>query len=239
MKREILASTAQKRGISLDPRTKLALLVSIAVFVLGGSYAGPMQWVMIALSAVPLLLFLAAGRFRGAFLYVLIFGVSLWLEMVALARLEGLANFLAVTIVGIFLRFTPSLAMGYIAMSTTTVSEFLAAMARLHLPQQVAIPLAVIFRFFPTIAEEWHAIGDAMRMRGGGKVGVMFEYRLVPMMISAVKIGEELSQAALTRGLGAPVKRTNLAELGFGGWDAFFLALCVGAWLVQGWVWLH
>ena len=35
---------------------------------------------------------------------------------------------------------------------------------------------------------------------GGGKVGVMFEYRLVPMMISAVKIGEELSQAALTRG---------------------------------------
>ena len=243
MKREILASTAQKRGISLDPRTKLALLVSIAVFVLGGSYAGAMQWVMIALSAVPLLLFLAAGRFRGAFLYVLIFGVSLWLEMVALARLEGLANFLAVTIVGIFLRFTPSLAMGYIAMSTTTVSEFLAAMARLHLPQQVAIPLAVIFRFFPTIAEEWHAIGDAMRMRGirlgGGKVGVMFEYRLVPMMISAVKIGEELSQAALTRGFGAPVKRTNLAELGFGGWDAFFLALCVGAWLVQGWVWLH
>ena len=55
MKREILASTAQKRGISLDPRTKLALLVSIAVFVLGGSYAGAMQWVMIALSAVPLL----------------------------------------------------------------------------------------------------------------------------------------------------------------------------------------
>ena len=47
MKREILASTAQKRGISLDPRTKLALLVSIAVFVLGGSYAGAMQWVMI------------------------------------------------------------------------------------------------------------------------------------------------------------------------------------------------
>ena len=75
MKREILASTAQKRGISLDPRTKLALLVSIAVFVLGGSYAGPMQWVMIALSAVPLLLFLAAQRiaaFSSEFLVVYI-----------------------------------------------------------------------------------------------------------------------------------------------------------------------
>lgn len=236
MKREILASTAQKRGISLDPRTKLALLVSIAVFVLGGSYAGAMQWVMIALSAVPLLLFLAAGRFRGAFLYVLIFGVSLWLEMVALARLEGLANFLAVTIVGIFLRFTPSLAMGYIAMSTTTVSEFLAAMARLHLPQQVAIPLAVIFRFFPTMGEEYRAIRDAMRMRGIrlGRVGpeALFTYRVVPLVIQIVKIGDELSAAALARGLGAPVVRTRAKHVGFGSWDVLALALCVGSFVV-------
>ena len=65
MKREILASTAQKRGISLDPRTKLALLVSIAVFVLGGSYAGAMQWVTLALSAAPLL-FCTIGPSRMA-----------------------------------------------------------------------------------------------------------------------------------------------------------------------------
>ena len=109
--------------------------------------------------------------------------------------------------------------------------------------EKVLIPLAVIFRFFPTMGEEYCAIRDAMRMRGIrlGRVGpeALFTYRVVPLVIRIVKIGEELSQAALTRGLGAPVKRTNLAELGFGGWDAFFLALCVGAWLVQGWVWLH
>lgn len=50
---------------------------------------------------------------------------------------------------------------------------------------------------------------------GGGKVGAILEYRIVPMMICSVKIGEELSQAALTRGLGAPVKRTNICKLGF------------------------
>lgn len=32
----------------------------------------------------------------------------------------------------------------------------------------------------------------------------MLEYRVVPLMISIAKIGEELSAAALTRGLGAP-----------------------------------
>lgn len=44
---------------------------------------------------------------------------------------------------------------------------------------------------------------------------LMLEYRLVPLMVSVVKIGDELSAAALTRGLGAPVKRTNVCQIGF------------------------
>lgn len=43
----------------------------------------------------------------------------------------------------------------------------------------------------------------------------MIEYRLVPLMVSMVKIGDELSAAALTRGLDAPVKRTNICKIGF------------------------
>lgn len=87
------------------------------------------------------------------------------------------------------------------------------------------------------IAEEWSAIGDAMRMRGvrfgGGKVGAILEYRIVPMMICSVKIGEELSQAALTRGLGGPVKRTNICKLGFHVQDVIFLLICLGAFAAQ------
>ena len=51
------------------------------------------------------------------------------------------------------------------------------------------------------------------------------EYRLVPLMISVVKIGDELSQAALTRGLGAPVKRTNICKIGFKAQDVLLLLL--------------
>lgn len=56
--------------------------------------------------------------------------------------------------------------MGYITVKTTTVSEFVAAMKKLHLPEQIIIPMSVIFRFFPTVVEEYNAIGDAMKMRG-------------------------------------------------------------------------
>ena len=158
MSRELLASQKNHSGIVLDPRTKLAVLTTIAVFILG-----VMQYYIIVLAAIPLLLLLSAGKWKGAVLYLLIFGGSLCLELFGLSYLTGVANFIAVAIVGLFLRFTPGIVMGYFVVTTTTVSEFVAAMERLHLPQQITIPMSVMFRFFPTVAEEWSAIGDAMR----------------------------------------------------------------------------
>ena len=117
--------------------------------------------------------------------------------------------------------------------STTTVSEFIAAMEKMHVSQKITIPLAVMFRFFPTVVEEANSINKAMAMRdikfGGTKALQMMEYRLIPMMTCSVKIGQELSAASLTRGLGGPDKRTNICKIGFGWADLFvFIALIGG-----------
>lgn len=76
-----------------------------------------------------------------------------------------------------------------------------------------------------------NAINDAMRMRsislGNGNIGAMLEYRFVPMMICSVKIGDELSAAALTRGLGSPVRRTNICEIGFHFLDMIAILICI------------
>ena len=75
-----------------------------------------------------------------------------------------------------------------------------------------------------------------MRMRGirfGGKhPGKMIEYRLIPLMISVVKIGDELSAAALTRGLGAPVKRTDICNIGFHLQDMVMFLLCIAGFVL-------
>ena len=134
MSRELLSSQKNNSGILLDPRTKLAVLITIAVFILGGSYEGIMQYYIIVLAAIPLLLLSASRKWKGAVLYILIFGGSLCLEMFGLSRLTGVANYIAVAVVGILLRFTPSVVMGYFVVTTTTVSEFVAAMERLHPP---------------------------------------------------------------------------------------------------------
>ena len=120
---------------------------------------------------------------------------------------------------------------GAYLISSTSISEFIGAMERMHITEKIVIPMSVIFRFFPTISEEYQAIRDAMKMRGirfGGKNPfLMLEYRLVPLMVSVVKIGDELSAAALTRGLGAPVKRTNVCQIGFHVQDLIAILFCV------------
>ena len=60
----------------------------------------------------------------------------------------------------------------------------------------------------------------------------MIEYRLIPLMVSVVKIGDELSAAALTRGLGAPVRQTNVCEIGFHVQDIIEIVLCLECFVV-------
>ena len=154
--------------------------------------------------------------------------------------LPGVLNYLALMCGGILTRFVVTIVMGEYLIATTSVSEFISAMERLHMPQAITVPMSVMFRLFPTIGSEWRSIRRAMTMRGihlgGAKAGQVLEYQLVPMMTSTVRIGEELSASALTRGLGAPVKRTNICRIGFRVQDILLLAGCVfviAVWILE------
>ena len=78
-----------------------------------------------------------------------------------------------------------------------------------------------------------------MKMRGiafgGGKITKMITYRLIPLLFSSISIGDELSAAAITRGLGAPVRRTNVCEIGFHVYD--FLMMIVMSVMTGLYVW--
>lgn len=231
MAREFMQSTSQNNKIVLDPRTKMLLTVTIASVLIGGGSGGIMNIVRPALVLVPLFLFCFSGKWKSAVIYAAAYSCAFAGELFLVPVTTGFVNFMIVACCGMFARFMPGIAMGSYLVNTTTVSEFMAAMERMHLPQKLSIPLSVMFRFFPTVGEEYGAIGDAMRMRGirfgGGKPGKMLEYRMVPLMVSCVKIGEELSASALTRGLGAPIHRTNICKIGIRSYDLAVMLLCV------------
>ena len=91
MRRELLASKKKETGLSLDPRTKLALLITIALFVLsGGGGAASKQFAPI-LAAVPLILLLTEKSWKGSVIYFVLYGGSYILQLWALPHLSGLS----------------------------------------------------------------------------------------------------------------------------------------------------
>ena len=225
------------RGLLLDPRTKLFLLVTVTTLMLSTSNRGLMNLAKPVLSLLPFVLILSEGRRSMAAKYLFLYAVCFALERIALSFVTGLPAFLLLALCSVMTRFAPGIMTGAYLVASTSVSEFLASMERMHISEKIVIPLSVIFRFIPTIKEEYLAIQDAMKMRGiragKGSPLLLLEYRLIPLMVSVVKIGDELSAAALTRGLGAPVKRTNVCEIGFHWQDFLFFALCLGCFAVS------
>jgi len=231
MAHSILQSSVSRKGLALDPRTKMLMLFTMSLFVLGGAGSSFMYLLLPVFSLMPAVLLLLSRKYKSVVLYVVVYTAAYLVGNHILPITTGVIHYLLLAVCGILTRFMPSVMMGAYLMSTTTVSEFTAAMLRMHLSEKIIIPLSVMFRFFPTVFDEAASINAAMRMRdirfGGRNVGQMLEYRLVPLMTCCVKIGEELSAAALTRGLGGEVKRTNVCRIGFNLQDYIFFGICI------------
>ena len=147
----------------IDPRAKLYLLVlaNLMLFFHVGTAAEAVS------TSLFLLLFFLSGRVRsGLRLSVIYFGL-LALELWVVPRAgEGiLTNFLSLLSVGIRMML-PCIITGAYAFSTTTMGELTSALRRMHIPESIIIPCAVVVRFFPTVREDYHQIRDAMALRG-------------------------------------------------------------------------
>jgi energy-coupling factor transporter transmembrane protein EcfT len=233
MPNELLLSVGGNHFFKLDPRTKLLLMLIINVTLFKGSAV----YIMVGMAALPLSLLVASRKVKAALVCALAYVAAVWANQFLVPVTTGVLNLLTVMVSGMLYRMMPGLIMGYYLVVTTTVSEFVAAMERLRVPAPFIISLSVMFRFFPTIGEEARAISAAMRMRGVSFTGsgfwknplALLEYRLVPLLMSTIKIGEELSAAALTRGLDNPTSRTNLCQIGFGIPDLILLTFAITA----------
>ena len=232
----ILQADITKRGLVLDPRTKIFLLFTMTFFVLGYTGGEKLAFLMPAFCMIPAIALVSARKIKMAAVYAIIYSVSIFFIYSYNEKTTGLIHFLIFGSCAIITRVLPCLMTGTYLMSTTTVSEFTAAMTKMHVSEKIIIPLSVMFRFFPTIMDEYRNISVAMRMReirlGGKNVLKMAEYRLVPLMTSCARIGEELSAAALTRGLGGEVRRTNICQIGFRAADRIVILLCLVPYII-------
>jgi len=134
MQNGLMPSARTAPGFFLDPRTKILLVMVCPTILIAGSEEGVRNWIRLGLALLPLFLFLMSGRFKTTIKLGLIYAAAYLLKLYLVPLTGGLTGFLMVALTGIFTRFIPGLAIGYYLVSTTTVSEFIASMERMHVP---------------------------------------------------------------------------------------------------------
>ncbi len=220
--------------LCFDPRTKLFMVFVVSLIAMM-SATTPVLWVIrIIITLIPIVLLILEKKYSSALRFFLAYGIALVLLLFFISEnSEGIIASLLIGYCGIVVQFMPALITAWYVIRTTKIGEFMSCMQKMHIPDGIAVSLAVVMRFFPTIKEEYSSINDAMRMRGvmlgGGNVLRMFEFRMIPLLFSCVNIGEELSAAAITRGLGGETKRSSLIELKLGLADYLLMAFLTAA----------
>jgi len=119
---------------------------------------------------------------------------------------------------------------------TTKISHFLSAFEAMHVPVRVIIPIAVFFRFLPTVAEEWRGVRKAMAFRGISLSPMQIichpwktiEYVLIPMLFSSISVMEELASSTMARGMDIDIKRSSYEKIKFGAVDYILVLIIIG-----------
>ncbi|PXX68645.1 energy-coupling factor transport system permease protein [Nocardia tenerifensis] len=204
---------------TLDPRTTLALLLGANVVIMA---PGGMRFVPATL-IVGVLLALSERAWRRA--------VELPVAATTLAAaaylLPSAAAWPVFGLIAVMAGYALRLvAVGGIAaylIQTVPPTRFTAALRAALLPSALTVPAAVMLRFVPTVVAEARAVRDAMRLRGLGGWATMLrhpvrsvEYFTVPLMASSLRAAEDLSAAALLRGLGSQARPTSMRPPRFG-----------------------
>ncbi len=207
------------KKLVLDPRTKLFLVLVMGISI---TIPVPMYLEVLNMSLFAFLFFFNEQKI-GAIKLMIFF-----LSLVAIAYIpQNLHPFFDAFIFPIAFmirRFMLPIVAGRYLIDSTPIGLMMNALEKLKVPRNIVITVSVMFRFYPTLGEEWKNIKNAMNMRGIGfnfvnivsRPLMTLEYVMVPLLSSSSRIGDELSAAGHTKGVDAPCKKNRYKSARFG-----------------------
>ena len=218
-----------------NPITKfiVTMLVSFTVLHPIGFFAwGVMVWIS--------LFFWLRGSKKEALRSFLVFALLYFLpNFEGAMALPGFLKMFVALLVVVKMFYLPFMAGKYL-IQTSDVGDIITSMDAVHVPRAIAIPVAVMFRFFPSFKEEHHHIKQAMKIRGiTWKNPLRYgEYVSIPLLILSSTIADDIAMAAETRGIGIEGEKTRFREVKRGVVDLVYF-LGVFGFVLGGWLCLR
>lgn len=213
-----------------DPRAKLLLIIFAAIYVtLNLSIFQEILLIIIFISPF----FLSKLPLLGIG-FLIVYFLQLMGSLYLLPIVESpFFIYIVSFIFNGFRLLLPGIIAGTYAIKTTSVSQWIATFKKLHFPNWLLIPIAVMLRFFPAVREDYHHIRKAMAFRGIGTSPIdlikqpakTLEYILIPLLMNATQAAEDLTISALTKGLSLRGRHTSIVELKWTSIDWLLLVL--------------
>ncbi|MHB9938114.1 cobalt transporter [Clostridium sporogenes] len=226
-----LENKGEKGVLKIDPRTKIILMIlgNVAIFL---AFSIQMK---ISLIIFYLIFGFLCGAYKSPVKISLGYFCLILIEYLAGKYLRGTLALMIVTFSQFVKMILPCALLASIMISTTKVSEFMGALNKKRVSKKVIIPLTVMIRYFPVVFEDWKNIKDSMRMRDVSPTFLGFlknpsdtiECIYVPMLMSASKVSDELSAAAITRAIENPNPRTCMVKMKMKFYDYLSISLMV------------
>ena len=241
------ASEASRRGPArswwrhTDPRTSgvLIIVTSLAVMAPGGDVFVP------AGAGLGLLLAVAdrAWRHAGvlAVVAVMLGFLAHGLPLLVMSTFSVIVGVAAAFV----LRFVAIYGVALHFFRTGTPGTVTAALRAARVPRALTVPIAVVLRFMPIVLAEASAVVDSMRLQGlagwrsllGHPVLSIGRFT-VPVIASTLRVGDDLTAAALLRGLGSYQRPTSRVPPRLGRpdllWGAITGVLAAACWVMRG-----
>ncbi|WP_049042679.1 energy-coupling factor transporter transmembrane component T [Clostridium sporogenes] len=221
----------EKGVLKIDPRTKIILMIlgNVAIFL-----AFSIQ-IKISLIIFYLIFGFLCGAYKSPIKISLGYFGLILVEYLGGKYLSGTLALMIITFSQFIKMILPCALLASIMISTTKVSEFMGALNKMKVSKKVIITLTVMIRYFPVVFEDWKNIKDSMRMRDVSPTFLGFlknpsdtiECIYVPMLMSASKVSDELSAAAITRAIENPNPRTCMVKMKMRFYDYLSISLMV------------
>lgn len=232
----MLAIVSRRKGVTLDFRTIILLDMLIMLCMLISGKPEVTLAAFVVAFAVSLLSGLCVAACRYAVIFAGLF--SYYHVLMANMRIPVLRGpvFSVIGIVSFVVqRIIPFLMLAAVMGRRKSISEITTSLERCGLPKGVILSVAVMLRYLPGMKDDFLVTVDAMKLKGldASWRGVllhpirMLELILVPMLFRSLRVSEELSCAALVKGIENEGRKSSYFDVRIRGIDILVLAMTV------------
>ena len=175
------------------------------------------------------------GKWKNAVVISAIYILLYWWTFAMLNNPESQSSgFIIITV--LFRRFM-LIAAFVTPFASVEVGVLVASLKKMRLPKMLIMSIAILFRFFPTIQEEYRSVRTSQKFRGIGRTIfnviahpiTFYETLVVPLAIRIMRVSDELSASAILRGADKKDSVTSFRDVRVSALDVMvFLVFLLG-----------